>query len=91
MTVPQYATPITTALRRTRDACVILSAGRSPESKDLRTDHTAIVPEMRRPFNSFLLNLDDRLAKTSYSTLFYPEIHPEKFLQKFLKKDEKTS
>ena len=31
---------------------VILSGGRSPESKDLRTDFTAAVPNMRRSFDS---------------------------------------
>ena len=31
---------------------VILSGGRSPESKDLRTDFTAAVPIMRRSFDS---------------------------------------
>ena len=33
-------------------AFVILSEGQSPKSKDLRTDYTANVPEVRRSFDS---------------------------------------
>ena len=52
MTVPRYASPIITDTQRTRIACVILSEGRSPESKDLRTNYIADVPNVRRSFGS---------------------------------------
>ena len=38
---------------------VILSAGRSPKSKDLRTDSSANVPEVRRSFDSHSFAQDD--------------------------------
>ena len=39
---------------------VILSGGRSPESKDLRTDDTAVLTIVRRSFDSLALAQDDR-------------------------------
>ena len=43
---------------------VILSEGRSPKSKDLRTDFTAAVPQVRRSFDSLcslrMTNFGDR-------------------------------
>ena len=43
----------------------ILSGGRSPESKDLRTDDTAVLTIVRRSFDSLSLAQDDRNRKGS--------------------------
>ena len=42
---------------------VILSGGRSPESKDLRTDDTAVLTIVRRSFDSLSLAQDDRYRR----------------------------